>query len=80
VSHQFHRILDKAGLPQRRFHDLRHSCATLLEAQEVSPRVAMEILGHSHIAVTMNMYTKVVTALKRDAARRIDDLVNTQER
>jgi integrase len=79
VSHQFHRLLDKAALPQRRFHDLRHSCATLLEAQEVSPRVAMEILGHSHIAVTMNMYTKVVTALKRDAAKRIDDLVNGPE-
>ena len=80
VSHQFHRILDKAGLPQRRFHDLRHSCATLLEAQKVSPRVAMEILGHSQIAVTMNMYTKVVTALKRDAADRIDELVNDVDR
>lgn len=76
LSHQFHRLLDRAGLAQRRFHDLRHSCATLLQAQEVSPRVAMEILGHSHIAVTMNTYTKVVTALKRDAAKRIDDLVN----
>ena len=80
VSHQFHRLLDKAGLPQRRFHDLRHSCATLLEAQNVSPRVAMEILGHSHIAQTMNLYTKVVTALKRDAARRMDDFVNGAER
>jgi len=48
----------------------------LLQAQDVSPRVAMEILGHSHIAVTMNMYTKVVTALKRDAATRIDELMN----
>jgi integrase len=76
VSHQFHRLLEHAGLPQRRFHDLRHSCATLLQAQDVSARVAMEILGHSHIAVTMNMYTKVVTALKRDAATRIDELIN----
>ena len=80
VSHQFHRILDRAGLPQRRFHDLRHSCATLLEAQKVSARVAMEILGHSQISVTMNMYTKVVTALKRDAANRIDELVNDEDR
>jgi integrase len=75
LTHQFHRLLDRADLPQRRFHDLRHSCATLLQAQEVSPRVAMEILGHSHIAVTMDMYTKVVTALKRDAADRINDLM-----
>lgn len=75
LSHQFHRLLDRANLAQRRFHDLRHSCATLLQAQEVSPRVAMEILGHSHIAVTMDMYTKVVTSLKRDAADRINDLM-----
>lgn len=80
ISHQFHRLLDRAGLPQRRFHDLRHSCATLLEAQKVSARVAMEILGHSQIAVTMNMYTKVVGALKRDAAERIDDLVDNRDR
>jgi len=75
VSHQFHKILERAGLAQRRFHDLRHSCATLLQAQDVSARVAMEILGHSHIAVTMNMYTKVVTGLKRDAAARMNDLL-----
>ncbi len=75
VTHQFHKILERVGIPQRRFHDLRHSCATLLQAQDVSPRVAMEILGHSNIAVTMNIYTKVVTALKRDAADRIDDLM-----
>jgi hypothetical protein len=40
----------------------------------------MEILGHSHIAVTMNTYTKVATALKRDAAKRIDDLINDLDR
>lgn len=80
VTHQFHRLLDRAGLPQRRFHDLRHSCATLLQAQEVAPRVAMEILGHSNIAQTMNLYTKVLSASKRDAAKRIDDLVNDLER
>ena len=59
VTDRFHRLLDRAGLPQRRFHDLRHSCATLLLAQGVSPRVVMEILGHSQIALTMNTYTHV---------------------
>jgi integrase len=39
----------------------------------------MEILGHSQIAVTMNMYTKVVTGLKRDAAERINELVNEMD-
>lgn len=72
VTHQFHRLLDRAGLQQRRFHDLRHSCATLLLAQGVSPRVVMEILGHSQIALTMNTYTHVLPELKRDAAERMD--------
>jgi integrase len=72
VTHQFHRLLDRVGLPQRRFHDLRHSCATLLLAQGVSPRVVMEILGHSQIALTMNTYTHVLPELKHDAAERMD--------
>lgn len=75
VSRQFHRHLDRAGLPQRRFHDLRHSCATLLLAQGVSPRVVMEVLGHSDIGMTMNTYTHVIPELRRDAANRMDDLL-----
>ncbi|TMC54240.1 MAG: site-specific integrase [Chloroflexi bacterium] len=80
VTHQFHRFLEQAGLPQRRFHDLRHSCATLLLAQGVSPRVVMEILGHSQIALTMNTYTHVVPDLRKDAAARMESLLNERER
>lgn len=80
VTHQFHRFLEQSGLPQRRFHDLRHSCATLLLAQGVSPRVVMEILGHSHIALTMNTYTHVVPELRRDAAQRMESLLQEPER
>ena len=80
VTHQFHRFLDRAGLPQRRFHDLRHSCATLLLVQGVSPRIVMEILGHSHIAMTMNTYTHVVPELRRDAAQRMEALLQERER
>jgi integrase len=70
--------LDRAGLAQRRFHDLRHSCATLLLVQGVSPRVVMEILGHSQISLTMNTYTHVIPELRRKAADRMDDLLNEQ--
>ncbi len=80
VTHRFHKFLEGAGLPQRRFHDLRHSCATLLLAQGVSPRVVMEILGHSHIALTMNTYTHVVPELRRDAAARMESLLTELER
>jgi integrase len=55
-----------------RFHDLRHSCASLLLAEGVSPRVIMETLGHSRISVTMDTYTHVMPALMRDAADAID--------
>lgn len=75
VSHHFHRMLDLAGLPQRRFHDLRHSCATLLLVQGVSPRVVMDILGHSQIALTMNTYTHVIPELRREAADRMEALI-----
>ncbi len=79
ISHDFHRILDRAGLPQRRFHDLRHSCASLLLAQGVSARVVMEILGHSQIAITMNTYTHVIPELRKDAAERMDQLLQERD-
>ena len=44
---QYHRLLERAGLPHKRFHDLRHTCASLLLVQGEDIRVAMEVLGHS---------------------------------
>jgi integrase len=80
VTKQFHRHLDHAGLPQRRFHDLRHSCATLLLAQGVSPRVVMDVLGHSQIGLTMNTYAHVVPELRREAADRMEQVIREIER
>ena len=80
VSRHFHAVLDRAGLTQRRFHDLRHSCATLLLVQGVSPRVVMEILGHSEIGMTMNTYSHVVPELRRDTAARMDDVIRERGR
>jgi len=68
VTRAFQRLLKRAGLPKRRFYDLRHSCATLLLVQGVPARVVMEILGHSQIGLTMNTYTHVVPELSRAAA------------
>jgi integrase len=71
----FKTMLKKAGLPETiRFHDLRHSCATLLIAQGVHPRVIMEILGHSQISTTMNTYAHVLPATQREATAKIDAL------
>lgn len=75
VTHSFQRVLARLGLPRLRFHDARHTFASLLLADGAHPRVVMEILGHSQIGLTMNTYSHVIPALKRDAADQIDRLV-----
>ena len=55
-----------------RFHDLRHACASLLAHLGVPVRVAMEVLGHTDIRTTQNIYTHVLDASKRDAADVMD--------
>lgn len=69
VSRHLFKKLEKAGLPRKRFHDLRHTCASLLLAEGVHPRVVMDILGHSEIGLTMNTYSHVIPALQQNAAR-----------
>jgi integrase len=69
------RISKDAGIRRIGLHDLRHSCASFLLAQGVPPRVVMEILGHSTIDVTMNIYGHVMLDAQRKALRHIDDLV-----
>jgi integrase len=72
VTRRFQPILRDAGLPHQRFHDLRHACASLLLAQGVAPRVVMETLGHSQIALTLNTYSHVIPALGRAAADQME--------
>ena len=69
---QFQRLVNDAEMPKMRLHDLRHSCATLLLSKGVHPRVVMEILGHSTIAMTMNVYSHVVPEIARAAADAMD--------
>ena len=76
----FQALCQRAGLPAIRFHDLRHTCASLLLAQGVEPRVIMETLGHSAIGTTMNLYTHVLPATQRSAADRMDDLLGRTQR
>jgi integrase len=75
VVRHFKAALKNAGLPETiRFHDLRHSCATLMIAQGVHPRVIMEILGHSQISTTMKTYAHVLPATQCEATTKIDAL------
>jgi integrase len=59
VTRDFKRMLKNAELPVLRFHDLRHTAASFLLFQKVPPRVVMELLGHSGIRVTMDLYSHV---------------------
>ncbi|WP_406241268.1 tyrosine-type recombinase/integrase [Streptomyces anulatus] len=61
-----------------RLHDARHGCATLLTAAGFAPRVVMEILGHSQIAVTMNIYVHVVQDTQREAVSHLDRMLRQQ--
>jgi len=71
VSRRFSKLLNLAGLPTMRYHDLRHGAASLMAAQGVAARVAMEILGHAQVSTTMNIYTHVAPELQQDAAERL---------
>lgn len=74
VVAQFKRHLKTAGLPDMRWHDLRHSCASLMLASNVHARTIMETLGHSQISTTMNVYSHVVPDLQRQAADLMNEL------
>ena len=63
----FDRLLKEAGLPHMRFHDLRHSAATLLLSMDVNAKVVQEILGHSNISMTMDTYSHVLPSMQREA-------------
>ncbi|MEV7563897.1 tyrosine-type recombinase/integrase [Streptomyces tanashiensis] len=76
----FTRVAKNADLRVVRLHDARHGTATLLTAAGVPPRVVMEILGHSQIAVTMNVYAHVVQDTQREAISHMDRLLRSRPR
>ncbi len=75
LHNDFKRVLDEAGLPDSRFHDLRHSAASLLLAQGTHPRMVMELLGHSQMALTMDTYSHVMPAMMRETAESMDAIL-----
>jgi integrase len=75
----YQRLLATAGLPAIRFHDLRHSAASLMLAQGVPLKTIQEILGHSSIAVTAGFYAHLGEQLKREAADAMDRVFQQAE-
>ena len=72
LNRLFDELSAQAGLRRLRFHDLRHTCASLLLAQGVQPRVVMEILGHSQLSITTDLYSHVMPTALRGAADLLD--------
>jgi integrase len=68
-------LLKEAGLPDIRFHDLRHSVASLLFEENMHPKVVQEILGHSNISITLDVYSHMLPTMQSDAPGRLDDLL-----
>lgn len=69
------RAIAKAEVPDLRLHDLRHTCATLLLAQGVHPKVVQERLGHASIAITLDRYSHVTMDMQGEAADRLERLL-----
>jgi integrase len=75
LKRSFDACCKKAGVRQIKIHDTRRTCGSLLAALDVHPRVAMAILRHSRIALTMEVYTQVPDKTTRDALKRLSDLL-----
>ncbi len=72
---QLKKLLVKAGLPDIRFHDLRHSSASLLLSLEVHPKVVQELLGHTEISMTMNIYSHALPTMQKDAMEKLNRML-----
>ena len=79
VTDNFSRILERSGLRNIRFHDLRYSCASLLLANDVPMKQIQEWLGHSDISTTANIYSHLDYKSKITSANVMDNLLSLPE-
>jgi integrase len=73
VNRSFKPLLKKAALPTIRFHDLRHTCATLLLSRGIHPKLVQELLGHATIAMTLDTYSHYLPSMGDQAAGAMGD-------
>ena len=78
LTHNFAKIARKAGLPGTRFHDLRHTFASLMLLAGIHPKIVSEMLGHSSVAFTLDTYSHVIGGLQRAAMRRLDEVLQPE--
>jgi integrase len=78
LLYNFDKLLKEAGIPHIRFHDLRHSAATILLMKGVHPKVVQEILGHSSISMTMDVYSHVLPSMQKEVMDKWNDEFGTR--
>jgi len=75
LQRDFYPLLARLELPKVRFHDLRHTAATMLLSAGVHPKIVSELLGHTDIGITLNLYSHVIPGLHERAAAAFDELL-----
>jgi len=75
LSHAFKRITRKMGLEDVRFHDLRHTFASLMLLRGAKPKVISEVLGHASVAFTMDVYSHIIEGMQEDAMALLDEVL-----
>jgi integrase len=73
---KFKPLPKRAGIPEIRFHDLRHTCATLLLTRNVNPKIVSEMLGHATIAITLDTYSHVLQNMRDQAAAAMEEALS----
>lgn len=71
---EFYNLIEKLGLPKIRFHDLRHTHATMLTQQNVNVKLISERLGHTDIQTTLNTYSHVLPNMQREVTDKLDEM------
>ena len=80
LGEAFRELLEEAGLPSIRFHDLRHSAATILLSMGVNIKVIQEMLGHSDISITLRVYGHLLPSMQQEAVDRWDSVFQERKR
>jgi integrase len=75
LTHAFGKICKKAGLEHVRFHDLRHTFASLMLLRGAKPKVISEALGHASVAFTMDIYSHIIEGMQEDAMALLDEVL-----
>ena len=75
VSHSFRRLAKRAGLEGIRFHDLRHTFASLMLQQGAKPKVISEALGHASVAFTLDVYSHIIEGMQEEAMALLDEVL-----